>query len=159
MIRPNSGVSWVIHHRQMWFFISHQSQVSFRIFWHFELLCFEAKSPCWRAPVENGFRDFLNHVHVCHFHGMFPFIKAIMHTILAGGTTHVAIFFAIAIAWIDLTETLQSQKRFVIVPADKLFEWLLVVFAQNQIPIVFPELVFLLADGYRFETPTQGGLS
>ena len=38
-----------------------------------------------------------------HFHGLFPFIKAIIHTILAGGTTHAAIFFAVAIAWIDLT--------------------------------------------------------
>ena len=73
-------------------------------------------------PLVNVSPDLLNSVYVCHFHSLFSFVITAIHTILAGGTTHIAVFFSIAIAWIDLTKTFRSQKLIGIVPPDKLFE-------------------------------------
>jgi len=74
MLRPNSGLSWATHHGRTWFFISHLSQISFRIFWHFGLLFSEAKSPCDAPPRKciprpSQFRiclPFSQPVFVCH---------------------------------------------------------------------------------------------
>ena len=118
MIRPNYGVSPLL---DVTFDLSSITSLLQNIL-TLSVTLFGGKVSVLTRPLVKGSPDFLNPVYARDFHGLFPFIIAIVHKIFVRRATHIAIFFAVAMAWIDLSEILRSQKRFGIVSPDKIFE-------------------------------------
>ena len=56
--------------------------------------------------------NLLNSEYICHLHGLFAPIVAVVDTIRIRWTTHVALFLTVAVAWIDLAQTIRFQKGF-----------------------------------------------
>ena len=59
--------------------------------------------------------------------------KNIVNSILSGWTTHITMFFIIAVATIHLTNALSSQKWLYIQSSNFFLEWLLTFLTQNQV--------------------------
>ena len=121
MLRPNSGVSWDFHHRRTKFFISHVWSLPKNF------LCsvtfFGTKIPMLSASFIDGSPYLFYAKHICHLYSLFAPIKAIVNSILPGWTTHIPIFFAVAVAGIHLTNALSSQKWLYILPSSFTTYW------------------------------------
>ena len=64
------------------------------------------------ACLIHGGPHLLNSEYICHLHCLFASIVAVVDTIHIRGTTHVALFLTVAVAWIDLAQTIPFQKGF-----------------------------------------------
>ena len=122
MLRPNSGVSWDFHHRRTKFFISHVWSPPKNI------LCpvtfFGTKIPMLSVPIIDGSPYLFYVKNICHLYSLLASIKTIVNSILSGWTTHVPIFFAIAVAaGIHLTNALSSEKWLYILPSSFTTYW------------------------------------
>ena len=59
--------------------------------------------------------------------------QTIVNSILSGWTTHIPIFFAIAVARIHLSNALSFQKWLYIPPSNFCLEWILIVLPQHKV--------------------------
>ena len=71
------------------------------------------------ACLIHGGPHLLNSEYICHLHCLFAPIVAVVDTIHARGTTH---FVTVALARIDLAQTIHFEKEFGIFPPYELFE-------------------------------------
>ena len=58
------------------------------------------------ACLINGSPHLLNSECICHLHCLFASIVAVVDTIHTQGTTHVALFLTVAVARLDLAQTI-----------------------------------------------------
>ena len=84
-------------------------EVPLRIF-YVQLLFFGTNIPMLSAPLIDGSPYLFYVKNICHLYSLLAPIKTIVNSILSGWTTHVPIFFAIAVVGIHLTNALSSQK-------------------------------------------------
>ena len=66
--------------------------------------------------------NLLNSEYICHLYGLFAPIVAVLNTIYTRRTIHVALFLTVAVARIDLAQSIRFEKRFGIFPSYELFQ-------------------------------------
>ena len=66
--------------------------------------------------------NLLNSEYICHLHGLFAPIVAVLDNIYTRRTIHVAFFLIVPVARIDLALTLRFEKGFGIFPSYEIFE-------------------------------------
>ena len=84
---------------------------------------FGPKKPMLSAPFIDVSPYLFYSKNICHLYSLLAPIKTIVNSILSGWTTHVPIFFAIAVAGIHLTNGLSSQKWLYILPSSFTTYW------------------------------------
>ena len=129
-----------MYHRRTKFFISHVSSLLKNV------LC-----PVTFLEPKSQWSHLLYAESICHFHSLRGSIETIVSTILSGRTTHIQIFFIIALVWIHLTNAFRFQKWLRIVPSNFFLEWLLIVLAQNQVSIRIIRLQLVWQICYRWQ--------